>query len=87
MKRALFDIILFLSLFLLPWWVSVILAVAGIFFFVEYYEFMIAGVILYSLYSVPEVAFITKPIWFAVTISIVYIGIQSLRRRLILYQS
>jgi hypothetical protein len=87
MKRVIFDIIVCASLFLFPWWAGALLAVAGIFLFAQYYEFLGAGIVIYSLYVIPQHAFITKPIWFACTLSLVYIGIQALRQYLILYKS
>jgi hypothetical protein len=87
MKRAIFDIILLASLFLLPWWTSALLACIGIFLFVQFYEFLAVGIVVYSLYVIPQHGFITKPIWFAIVLSFTYVGIQVLRRYLILYQS
>ena len=86
MKRVVFDILLLISLFLLPWWVSALFACVGIFLFIQFYEFVGVGVIIYSLYTVPENMFITKPFWFAGALCLVYVGIQILREYLIVYK-
>jgi hypothetical protein len=39
-QRIFFDILLFLSLFLLPWWVTIILGIVLIFRFKNFYEFI-----------------------------------------------
>ena len=87
MKRVIFDTIVLFSLFLLPWWTSALLAVIGIFLFTQFYEFLFVGVAIYSLYVIKEQSFITKPIWFACTLALVYIAIQVLRRYLVVYES
>jgi len=86
MKRAIFDIVLFLSLFILPWWVGTILVFIGIFLFKNFYEFIISGIIIYALYIVSGSGLITSPVSFSAILIILYIGIQILRRKIILYQ-
>ncbi|MEX2405616.1 MAG: hypothetical protein WD579_03385 [Candidatus Paceibacterota bacterium] len=54
--RILFDIVLLISLGILPWWITAILAVGGALYFPRFYEIIIVGAIidgLYSLYIVP----------------------------------
>ncbi len=87
MKRGIFDIILFLSLFILPWWVGAILAMVGIFVFKKYYEFIISGMIIYSIFTIPGSGLLTSSISFFALLIILYQGIQILRRRIILYDS
>lgn len=87
MKRGIFDIALFLSLFLLPWWLGVLLAFVGIFLFRNFYEFIISGIIIYSVYIVPGKTLITSPLYFSVIILLIYIGIQILRQKIILYKN
>lgn len=86
MKRIIFDVILFISVFVFPWWISVLLLFIGIFAFNNFYEFIIANVIIYSLYSIPGNRLISSSIFFSGTIIILYIIIQSIRNNIILYK-
>jgi hypothetical protein len=87
MKRVIFDIILFLSLFILPWWVGVVFALVGIFVFKNYIEFIISGIIIYALYIIAGRGLINSPIYFSASILIIYFGIQMFRRKIILYKN
>ena len=55
--RIALDLILFLSLFATPWWVSLIIALAGIFFFTHFYEIVVAGFIMDIVYGTPNASF------------------------------
>lgn len=87
MKRLSFDISLFLSILLLPWWISAILALAGLFLFIEYYEFILGSVFLYGLYMTPGIWVISSSFFYSLSIAIVYLVIQVLRRYIILYKN
>jgi len=84
-KRIIFDILLFLSIFILPWWITVILIFIGIFIFKNFYEFIGSFVIIYSLYVIPGVKI--SPFWFSLILSIIYISIQAFRNYIILYKN
>lgn len=86
MKRVIFDVVLFILVFISPWWVSVLLLFIGIFAFGNFYEFIVASVIIYSLYSIPSDRLISSPIFFSLIIIILYIIIQSIRNNIILYK-
>ena len=49
--RILSDLFLLLAIFLLPWWMVVISAVAILFFTDSYYEFIVAGFMVDVLYG------------------------------------
>jgi len=85
MKRGIFDVILFLSLFIFPWWIGAILALVGIFIFKNFYEFILSALIIYSLYFIQGNSLIASPFYFFTIIIIIYFGIQILRNRIILY--
>ena len=87
MKRVIFDILIFISVFVLPWWITVPLAFVGIFLFVEYYEFILIGVILYSLYMVEGMKILSSPFIYSVIISVIFLGVQALRHYIILYKN
>lgn len=87
MKRAFFDIILFLSIFLFPWWVALVLAIIGLFMFQSFYEFLLVSIVLYLLYSIPKLSFINSSILVYLAIIIFYLFAQYLRRRMIIYKN
>lgn len=86
MKRVIFDIILFTSIFIFPWWISVLLLFLGIFVFNNFYEFIVASVIIYSLYAIPGDRIISSPIFFSSFIVILYIVIGYIKNNIILYK-
>ena len=87
MKRLIVDILLFISIFILPWWVTAILGFFGLFLFKHFYEFLIISAMIYALFSIPGDKLIDSKIWFPVIIGIIYIGSQILRRYIILYKN
>jgi hypothetical protein len=87
MKRVIFDILLIIFIFILPWWVGVILAVVGIFLFDKFYEFIATLVILYSLYLIEGTTKTSSIIFAGVLINALYFGIQILKSRISFYKS
>lgn len=86
MKRVLFDILLFISVFTLPWWVSMILLLIGIFKFKNFYEFIIAIIFMYSLFRTDTDLLISSP-YFVLSVAFVfYIGVQYLKSNMIAYK-
>jgi hypothetical protein len=86
MKRIIFDIILFISVLISPWWISAFLVLVGSFIFDSFYEFIMACIIVYALYSIPGRGLLSSPILFSIFISILYIIIQLLKNNIILYR-
>jgi len=87
MKRLIFDILLFLFIFLLPWWVVLILSIIGLFVFTSFYEFIVSSIIIYVLYSVPLDTFLNKSIFVYAGIITFYLIIEYLRSHIILYKN
>ena len=60
--------VLFLSVIFMPWWFSFILAIAGILYFRNFYEALLAAFFMDAFYAVPEWKFggITLVSFFAV---------------------
>lgn len=87
MKRVIFDILLLLCLLTLPWWVTLVAALIGLFIFKQFYEFIIAWIIMFSLFAIPGSRIISSPILSALIIGLVYVGVQVLRRYIILYRN
>jgi hypothetical protein len=87
MKRLIFDVLFFLCVFTAPWWLSVFLAFVGIFMFKHFYEFILALIIMYSLFAIPGTRFIASPLWVSLIVGVVYVGIQYLRNNMIIYEN
>jgi hypothetical protein len=87
MKRVFFDICLFLSILILPWWITALLAFAGIFIFAQFYEFLGAGAMMYALYATAGTRIISSPLWFGVMLILIFAIIQISRRYIILYKN
>ncbi len=87
MKRVIFSILLFLSVFILPWYINVLLAFIGIFIYPQFYEFIVVAVIMYATYRIPSARIIASPIWFPLIVSVTYISIQFIRSHLIVYKN
>lgn len=85
-KRVIFDVILFISAFILPWWVVVVMLFIGIFIFSNFYEFIIISTIIYSLYSIPGDKVIYSPMFFSLISIVLYVSIQAVKNNIILYK-
>lgn len=51
MWRIIFDFILYVSVFLFPWWFALILAIVGLLLFRSFYEIIFLGIVIDSLYN------------------------------------
>lgn len=52
LKRIIFTAMLFIAIFVAPWWVGFIFSVIGIFYFNSYYEAIVLGILFDILYGV-----------------------------------
>lgn len=86
LKRIILDIVLILSVFILPWWVTAIVALAGMFMFAGYYEFLVVAVMMHSLYGIHGTGFAASAAFFYVTALFIFVAIQLLRNNIIFYQ-
>lgn len=87
MKRVIFDIFLAISIFLLPWWATISLAVIGLFIFANYYEFIACSVIVYIISAPPSKPFLSSSFLIYSSIIVFYLLVQTLRRHIILYKN
>jgi hypothetical protein len=85
-KRVVFDLILLISVFIFPWWASVIIILIGMFIFDRFYEFIIASSIIFSLYSILDGRIISSPVFFSLMIIALYTLIQYFKDNIILYK-
>jgi len=51
--RSLYAVALSIGVFFLPLWMTVVIALGGVFLFDSYYEVMVAGLLIDLLYSSP----------------------------------
>ncbi len=87
MKRIFFDIILFLFIFLLPWWLTVFLAILGLFIFKNFYEFIATIIIIYVLSSIPDNSLFSYSTLIYLIIIVFYFIAQFLKNHIILYNN
>jgi len=50
-KRIIFSLLFIYSVFILPWWLVLVLGLGLSFYFQNFYEFIVVGLILDSLYG------------------------------------
>lgn len=86
MKRIIFDTILFILVFVCPWWVSLLGIIIGIFVFCNFYEYIGVCFIIFALYSVNNERFISSPVYFSLIVIISYLIIQVIKSHIILYK-
>lgn len=86
LKRIIFDVILFLSIVAFaPWWVVVIFAIALTFYFPNYYEIIVAGVLLDAIYGTPQTLFFDSALFFSLGFLIIFLLVNILKKRIIYY--
>ncbi len=56
-KRILVDIVLLLGIFWLPWWIVFLAGIVCLFIFKSFYEVIILGLLIDSLYNAPVAQF------------------------------
>ena len=86
MKRVIFDIVLFLLVFALPWWITAILGLAGLFLFKNFYEFIVVGAMIFAIFRVPSGRIIASPLWYSLIIVFIFFGSQYLRKIIRFYK-
>jgi len=57
-KRIMFDSALFLSLFFMPWWVTILLGVIFLYIFDSYFELLFLGFFIDVLYGKGNTGFL-----------------------------
>lgn len=67
-KRISASIFLFLSIFLVPWWIGIIMGMLFVLFFENPYEIFVYGIFLDGVYGVPVGGFFMTHIFFVGTV-------------------
>ncbi len=60
MRRIVYDILLILSIFYMPFWFSAVLAVGGAWYFPAFYELPLAFFLIDIFYAIPERRFFSS---------------------------
>lgn len=83
-RRIILDLIILACLFLLPWWVSLLLAIAASFYFKYFLELIFVGGVLDVLYGSSVSSFGFAYLFLLISIVLLF-SIGILKQRLILY--
>ncbi len=86
MQRLLFDLLLFVSVLVFPWWLSLVLAIVGFFIFPKFIEYLICCIILFVLYSYKNGTFWSTNIFLAFFTTFSYLLMMFLKRNIIYYK-
>lgn len=84
-KRIISDFILLSILFFLPWYYGAVLAVVLLFAFKHYWEVIIVGLILDSVYSLSGVNFYTRFGMFTTIFSVLFVISEIIKPKLRFY--
>ncbi|HNU95556.1 MAG TPA: hypothetical protein PLZ70_00600 [Candidatus Paceibacterota bacterium] len=86
LKRILFDLIILIAIFILPWWINIPLLFIAIFSFRNFYEFLLFSAIIFAVYSVPDGRLISNQYFYLALVSSVFILIELFKRQIIFYK-
>lgn len=86
MNRVFYDVTVFLSIFLLPWWVTAILCLIGIFLFKNFYEFIFAFMLTYSVYGVGQSGFLSSKLYLPAILIVTYTILFIFKNQIIFYK-
>jgi len=81
-KRIIFDIVLFLGIFFLPWWGTVVLTLVFMILFRRFWEGVIAMLFIDSLYSLPSAKFYGHFGIFIISAIVLLLIIENLKTRI-----
>jgi hypothetical protein len=82
MKRLLVDIFLIFLITYTPWWCVVITAFIAAIYFLSFYELLLVGIVLDSLYNAPTVSFLNFEFVITVATIFLFIFAEILKKRL-----
>jgi hypothetical protein len=86
LNRILFGIILITSAFVFQWWISIVLAFVGLFYFNNLYEAIFVGIVIDSLYGIsPDIFFFDDfNFMFTILMIIGFLAIGNLKTKLLI---
>ncbi len=83
--RIIVDIVLFISIFTAPWWLTIALAIVSLFIIHGFYEVLIIAVLLDGFHGVPGVSFFGYNLFFTTVISVAFVLTTLIKPRLNFY--
>lgn len=83
--RIVTNCILFILIFIAPWWFSLALVCIGLFFFESFYESVFFGLLLDGYQGVTGLTFFGLNIFFTVFVAVIFIVSIFLKTRLTFY--
>jgi hypothetical protein len=81
-KRAIFDILLFVAVLFFPWWCFIFFAILGGVLFKNYFEMLIAGFFMDALYGTEAISFHGFRLFFTLAISVLFFSVDALKSKL-----
>jgi len=84
-RRVLLTTLFFLSIFLFPWYVTVLCALT-LLILSPGYEIIIGGLVLDFLYGAVVPDLFSSPFSFTIFFTLMYIGSRFIKKRLVFYQ-
>lgn len=85
LKRIITGIFIFLCIFWAPWWVTILIASAGVFVFNNYIEFIFTGLIMYSIYGVGSMGILGSTLYLPVILVGIYLIFSFIKKYIIIY--
>ncbi|HMO78778.1 MAG TPA: hypothetical protein PJ997_00800 [Candidatus Paceibacterota bacterium] len=82
-KRIIFGIFAILGAFLFPWWLAIIISFFGILYFDNFYEIILVGIILDSLYGKIFTAF-GFGFWITASMFFVFYIVSEMKKSLLI---
>jgi hypothetical protein len=82
MIRIISNLILFLSAIIMPWWVTLPMAIFFALRFKSYYELIALGLILDALYGAPMPVFYGHILVFSLTCALIFVLLEFLKPQL-----
>lgn len=80
MKRVSFSVLLLISTFTFPWWVSFTAAILGAFYFKNLFEIILVGFIIDILYG-PTHLFFEFDLFFTIILLVIFYVIDTLKEK------
>lgn len=85
-RRLFIDLVLLISVFVLPWWLTLLAAILSVFLFSHYIEAIVIALMIDLLYGFGDVVAIGIKLPAFSIIVLVYVVAIPLKRRLIFYK-
>lgn len=82
LNRLILNIILIISIIILPFWFNILFIIFLTFYFEEYYEAIIAGFLMDFIYSIPTESFFGFRFVYALIFTLIFLASGPLKIRI-----